>query len=161
MHVTRRSAIVSLLSALAGSTAHAKWRPFLKITGRTRSGAEELWTRADLEALGADAMETATPWHHGVQRFEGVRLAKLLDHVGAENLAAANFHALNDYTASVPLADVRRYDLLLALRRNGADMPVADKGPMFLVYPFDQFSELDGPGFRARSIWQVDAVDLR
>ena len=161
MQVTRRSAIVSLLSTLAVSAAHAKARPFLLITGRTRSGTEEVWTRAAVEALGADALETSTPWHHGTQRFEGVRLARLLDHVGADGLAALILHAMNDYTALVPLADVVRYDPLLALRRNGADMPVADRGPLFLVYPFDKFPELDGPGFRARSIWQVDAMDLR
>jgi hypothetical protein len=161
MQVTRRSAIASLLTLLAPSTAYAKARPFLVITGRTRSDAELVWTRSGLEALGTDVLTTTTPWHQGIQRFDGVRLATFLSRVGSDALTAVSLHALNDYTALVPMSDVRRYDPLLALRRNGADMPVADKGPMWLVYPFDRYPELDGPAFRARSVWQIDAMDLR
>lgn len=160
MHVTRRSAI-ALLATFATPTARAKARAFLTITGRTRSGVEERWTRADVEALGSDALWTKTPWHRDVHRFEGIRLGRLLGRAGADGVMAANLHALNDYTALVPAEDVRLYDPLLALRRDGVDMPVADKGPLFLVYPFDDHPELDGPAFRARSVWQVDAMDLR
>ena len=161
MNVNRRSAVVSLLAVLAAPTASAKMRPFLTITGRTQPGAELLWTRADLEALSRDVLATTTPWHEGTQHFDGVRLATLLGRVGSDAVEAVNLHALNDYTALVPMDDIHRYDPLLALRRDGVDMPVADKGPMWLVYPFDRYPELDGPAFRARSVWQIDAMDLR
>lgn len=159
--LTRRRAIASVAALLVTSPVLAKARPFLTITGRTRSGADEAWTEADVEALGLDAVETTTPWHAAVRRYEGVRLSRILAAAGAAGVTAARLHALNDYTVVIPPEDLRLYDPLLAVRRDGEDMPVSDKGPCFLVYDFDRHPELDNPTFRARSIWQVDAADLR
>ena len=63
-------------------------------------------------------------------------------------------HALNDYSVVIPPEDLRLYDPLLAMRRDGEIMPVSDKGPIWLMYDFDRHPELDSPTFRARSIWK-------
>ena len=63
--------------------------------------------------------------------------------------------ALNDYMTEIPIVDFEQYDVLLALKRDGAYMPVRDKGPLFIVYPFDSFSELQAQKFYNRSAWQL------
>jgi hypothetical protein len=63
--------------------------------------------------------------------------------------------ALNDYATEIPIGDFARFGVLLALKRNGAYMPVRDKGPLFIVYPFDSNSELKNRRYYTRSAWQL------
>ena len=51
--------------------------------------------------------------------------------------------------------------MLLALKRDGEYMPVRDKGPLFIVYPFDSRPELRHQRFYARSAWQLARLDVR
>ncbi len=129
----------------------------LTITGRitnTNDGDAAVFDRPMLEALGLNQFETTTPWYSGPVRFEGVRMQRLMQAVGAsgESVTAV---ALNDYTTELPIADFERYGVLLAMKRDGNDMSVRDKGPLFIVYPYDSKPELKAQQFYARSAWQV------
>ncbi len=132
-------------------------KKILTITGKitnTNDGDAAVFDRPMLEALGLDQFETTTPWYNGPVRFEGVRMQRLMQAVGAsgESVTAV---ALNDYTTELPIADFERYGVLLAMKRDGNDMSVRDKGPLFIVYPYDSKPELKAQQFYARSAWQV------
>ncbi|MCC2664519.1 MAG: oxidoreductase, partial [Geminicoccaceae bacterium] len=45
------------------------------------------------------------------------------------------------------------YPVILALKRDGAYMPVRDKGPLFIVYPYDSSPELKHQNYYSRSAW--------
>lgn len=110
--------------------------------------------RRMLEDLGMVSVETTTPWHKGTTRFEGVPLKKLMDTVGAKGQRIVVV-ALNDYSSEIPIEDVRRYNVILALKRDGEYMPVRDKGPLFIIYPYDSDPELRSQIYYGRSVWQV------
>jgi hypothetical protein len=116
--------------------------------------------RAMLEGLGLQTIETTTPWHTGVVKFEGVSLAKLMKEVGAKGDRAVAV-ALNDYRSEIPLEDFTKYNVILALKRNGEYMPVRDKGPLFIVYPYDSDSELKSQKYYSRSAWQVTRIEIK
>ena len=60
--------------------------------------------------------------------------------------------ALNDYASEIPVEDFSKYKVILALKRNGEYMPVRDKGPLFIVYPYDAtLNSRARPITRARS----------
>ena len=40
-------------------------------------------------------------------------------------------------------------------------MPVTDKGPLFIVYPFDSNPELKHQLFYSRSAWQLNRIVVR
>ena len=71
---------------------------------------------------------------------------RLMKRVGAsgERVLA---DALNDYSTEIPVEDFANYSVILALKRNGEYMPVRDKGPLFIVYPFDSNPELKSQNF--------------
>ena len=81
-------------------------------------------------------------------------MSKLLDLVGATGTTVTAL-ALNDYKTDIPLDDFRKYPALLATKRDGAYMPVKDKGPLFIVYPYDSDITLKHQVYYARSAWQV------
>ena len=63
--------------------------------------------------------------------------------------------SLNDYETRIPIADFTRFGVLLALKRNGEYMPVREKGPLFIVYPYDSEPELRSQKYYSRSAWQL------
>ena len=62
---------------------------------------------------------------------------------------------MNDYTTEIQMEDFTKHHAILALKRNGEYMPVRDKGPLFVVYPYDSDPELKSQTYYSRSAWQV------
>ena len=130
-----------------------------KITVTNKDGAAE-FDRAMLEALGETSFSTSTPWYKEPVKFEGVPLAKLMDAVGATGDKIVSI-ALNDYSAEMPVEDARKLGVILALKRDGEYMSVRDKGPLFIVYPFDSNPDLKAQKYYSRSVWQVARIEIK
>ena len=158
-----------LLAFLAANTAGAGSlqppvdKPILTVTGKisvtNKDGAAQ-FDRAMLEALGENAFSTSTPWYKEPVKFEGVPLAKLMAAVGATGDKIVSF-ALNDYSAEMPMEDAQKLGVILALKRDGEYMSVRDKGPLFIVYPFDSNPDLKAQKYYSRSVWQVARIEVR
>ncbi len=149
--------------AYAASLAAPKERPILTISGKigvTNKDNTAQFDRAMLESLGTVTIETTTPWYEGKVKFEGVSLDKLMKQVGASG-ERVSVIALNDYATEIPLADFGKYNVILALKRDGEYMPVRDKGPLFIVYPYDSNPELKSQTYYARSAWQVAKIEVK
>lgn len=119
-----------------------------------------VFDRAMLEALGTVSFETSTPWYTNKVKFEGVPMRKLLAAVGAKG-QKLSVTALNDYKTEIPIEDFEKYNAILAIKRDGQYMPISDKGPLFIVYPFDAHAELKTQKFYSRSAWQIATIDVR
>ena len=136
-------------------------RPLLTIGLQTGEGTHVITLdRASLVAMGMESMETTTPWYNGKVKFEGVPMTRLLEAVHAEG-KTLTATALDDYISTIPVEDFAKYHVLLALKRDGVDMPIRDKGPLFIVYPYDSSVELQNQIFYSRSAWQVKRFDIR
>jgi hypothetical protein len=81
-------------------------------------------------------------------------MQRLMQQVGATGESVV-VYALNDYSTEIPMADFSLYPVILALKRDGQYMPVRDKGPLFIVYPYDSAPELKHQKYYSRSAWQV------
>ncbi|WP_284165113.1 oxidoreductase [Frigidibacter sp. SD6-1] len=128
------------------------------IAGQDGSTSVEL-TMEDLQELPRERFETTTIWTEGPQVFEGVSLRILLDHVqAAEGEIRAS--ALNDYTITIPTADAVEGGPIVAFSRNGAEMAVRDKGPLWIVYPFDIVDRYKSEEYYSRSIWQLSRMEI-
>jgi len=150
-------------AAYAATLAAPTERPVLTITGKigvTNKDNTAQFDRPMLESLGMVAVETTTPWHEGKVKFEGVPVDKLMKQVGATGDRVV-VTALNDYTTEIPMEDFAKYKVILAIKRNGEYMPVRDKGPLFIIYPYDSDPELKSQTYYARSAWQVAKIDVR
>lgn len=150
-------------AAYAASLPTPSERPVLTISGKisvTNKDNTAQFDRAMLEALGMVTIETTTPWYEGKVKFEGVPLDKLMKRVGASGERVIVV-ALNDYSTEIPMADFAKFNVILAIKRNGEYMPVRDKGPLFIIYPFDSNPDLQTQTYYARSAWQVARIDVR
>ena len=147
----------------AASLALPVDKPILTVSGKinvtNRDGTAQ-FDRAMLEALGEISFSTSTPWYKEPVRFEGVPLARLLDILGASGDRVIAV-ALSDYGAEIAMDDIRRFKVILALKRDGKYMTVRDKGPLFLVFPFDSDPELKAQKYYSRSVWELSRIEVR
>ncbi|MFW5881768.1 MAG: molybdopterin-dependent oxidoreductase [Roseicyclus sp.] len=151
------------LAGAARALDAAEGAVLLTVTGaisETNSGAAAEFDRAMLEGFDPVEIETSTIWTDGVQTFVGVELADLLDAIGAEG-GTLRAVALNDYAVDIPVADAVEGGPMIAYRRNGAAMSPREKGPLWIVYPFDTRPEYQSELIYSRSIWQLDRIEVR
>ncbi len=74
-----------------------------------------------LTALPQYHFITESPWTEGAHRYDGVLLKDLLAAVGAEG-ERLTLKALNDYHATIELAPLANYPVLLAMKSDGKAM---------------------------------------
>lgn len=125
----------------------------------TNEGGKAAFDLESLEKLGMVSFKTTSPWYDGLTTFEGIPLQKLMNYVGAKG-SVVKVTALNDYTTEIPLSDFDKYNVILALKINGKYMRIRDKGPLFVVYPYDSMPELNSKIFYSRSAWQVSRMSI-
>lgn len=134
----------------------------LTVTGdlaNTNADGAAQFDLAMLDALPQRTTTVTTPWYTGEQTFTGVVVQDLLDALGAKG-TTATVVALNDYSADIPVEDFAKMPVILATRINGETLSVRDKGPLFVVYPFDLDPELYNEVTFSRSVWQVNALKV-
>ncbi|MFN4142534.1 molybdopterin-dependent oxidoreductase [Aestuariivirga sp.] len=115
---------------------------------------------AMIEALPKTVVKTENPWEQGVVSYEGVLLRDFLAHVKAEG-SILRIEALNDYRSDITAADAEAYDVILAYKREGNYMPVREKGPFFVVFPFTDLPSLATEERFGQSVWQVSRITVR
>ena len=173
MTITRRSLGTCLVAAgtIAAIPGRAAWagdlpqpteRVILTVTGAisvTNADNAARFDRPMIEALGWHGFTTKTPWYDAPMQFDGVTMASLMGAVGAsgETVVAT---ALNDYETRIPTSDFTTFDVILALKRDGEYMPVRDKGPLFIIYPFDSDPALQSQKYYGRCAWQLSRLTV-
>jgi hypothetical protein len=92
--------------------------------------------------------------------FSGVLLADVLAAVGVGDATTLHTSAQNDYAVDIPMSDVVDVPVLLATRADGAEMSVANYGPLRVVYPTTGY-QLDPAVYDPRWIWQLTSIDVK
>lgn len=156
-------ALLAAGPALAGELPAPTGPVILKVTGQianTNDGDAAVFDRAMLDALGTATVKTSTSWTDGQPTFEGVPVAAILDAVGA---SGKTLHAIavNDYAVDLEVDEVRKYPVLAAMKQDGRELRLRDRGPIWIVYPRDDYPELKPERNDYKWIWQLREIEVR
>lgn len=113
-----------------------------------------------LEKLPQHSFSTKTPWYPQAHKFTGVRLRDVLAAAGARG-TVINAVALNDYRVEIPGEDAARTDVIVAYLLDDKPMTVRERGPLFVIYPFDDNPDLRNAVYFSRAIWQLRTLDVK
>lgn len=153
---------VFTLVGLPVTTAQAAEEPLLVISGNVSKldvdGFVKL-TRGQLEAMPTTSFSTTTIWTEGEHEFTGVSLKVLMDEVGAQG-SMLKATALNDYSVDVPLSDAVEGGPIIAYLMDGMPMSVREKGPLWLLYPYNSKADYRTETIYSRSIWQLNRIEV-
>lgn len=112
-----------------------------------------------LTQLPSTTFETTTIWTDGVKTFTGVSLAEIASLTGVTD-GQFRATAINDYTVEIPVPDAIEGGPIIAYLMDGAEMSVRDKGPLWVVYPYDNNADYRAELIYSRSIWQLDRLEI-
>lgn len=150
--------VVSSVSTLALDKPAG--RAILTVSGlitEKNAGNDAQFDATMLDKLPQQKMTVETPWYKTAQTFEGPLFRDVLKATGAKG-KKLYVVALNDYAAEIPLADLEKHDVILARKIDGKVLNIRDKGPLFIMYPFDKKPELRTKDIYSRCVWQVNRI---
>lgn len=158
-------AVLALLAAqpaVADTLGKPTGSVILEVSGKianTNDGARAEFDMAMLNELEGGTTVTSSPWYDGARTFSGPLGKALLRAVGATG-TTLRVTALNDYVTEIPVSDFNDFAVLLATEVDGKPMSVRDKGPIFIIYPFDSQPALNNETYYGRSAWQVKSIEV-
>lgn len=157
--------LISATVASAGTLPQPEGRVILEVSGNisnTNSSNASgdgvaRFDRAMLEALGMQRIVTTTPWTSEAITFEGPWLTDFFDYVGA---GSTTYKAIahDDYSAEVDGLDYSVTPAILAMKMDGKYMRIRDKGPLWIIFPWDSNPEVHKRVNSALSVWQLKAM---
>lgn len=142
------------LSAQAGLAADDG---LLALHVEMQDGTEVQLSLGDLDALEQVEFSTSTIWTDGPITFSGVPVLSVLAETGGSG-ETLRMVALNDYAIEMPIAELETNAPIVATRMDGEPMPVRDKGPFWVVYPYDASPDYATETAYSRSVWQLSRL---
>ncbi|ADP13184.1 MULTISPECIES: molybdopterin-dependent oxidoreductase [Erwinia] len=114
-------------------------------------------TTADLEKLPSLKIKTSTNFTPQ-SIFTGVKLSDLLKnyHVSSDVIRV---FAWDDYSYTLPVAELLKYQVILAYKKNNEYMDMSEMGPYAIIYPRDIYHELKTLEVNAKTVWQVKTIE--
>ncbi|MEP3916960.1 molybdopterin-dependent oxidoreductase [Ascidiaceihabitans sp.] len=112
-----------------------------------------------LQSLETQIFTTSTIWIEGDVEFTGVSLRDVLTYAGATG-AAVRAIASNDYKVEIPADGVSADAPIVAYFMYGEEMSARGKGPLWVVYPYDDDAKYRTEVVYSRSIWQLDRIEI-
>lgn len=113
-----------------------------------------------IEALPQERFSTTTVWTDGAHEFSGPALATVLESVGATSGSVIRARALNDYVIDIPVTSLEAGVPIIATRIDGARFSRREKGPLWIIYPYDSDTRFQTESVYGRSIWQLVELSL-
>jgi len=124
------------------------------------TAASAQFSLAELQAFPVVSFETETIWTDGVQQFTGVSLAALLGHLEISE-GIMELQAVNDYVVEFPVSGAVEGGPIVAYERNGALMSRRDKGPLWIVFPYDSNPAYQTEEIFSKSVWQLVRIIVK
>ncbi|WP_261193523.1 molybdopterin-dependent oxidoreductase [Pseudoruegeria sp. SHC-113] len=149
-------------SGMAMDLAAPQGEVLLTVSGAISSTNAEGTAQFDLgmlQGMAVTEFTTTTIWTDGEDSYTGVVLKTLLESLGAEG-TTLKASAINDYTIEIPVDSLTDAYPIVAYFQNGAEMPVRNKGPLWVIYPYASDTDLQSEVIYSRSIWQLDRLEV-
>ncbi|ESW59509.1 MAG: oxidoreductase [Rhodobacter sp. CACIA14H1] len=163
----RQFAVALVLATAAALPARAELaapagEPVLTVRGAisvTNSDGAASFDMDMLQAMPSAEFATSTNWTEGVKTFKGVPLKTLLDSLGAKG-ATVTATALNNYSVDIPMEAIEDGVPIIAYTIDGETFSRRDKGPLWIVFPYDSSTEYQSELVFGWSIWQLTELTV-
>lgn len=126
----------------------------LKVAGGV---GQHSFSLADLDALPQHQFATTTNWTVGLTEFSGPALADVLAASGVPT-ETLRLLAANNYSIQLEPSMIEATVPIVATRINGETFGLRDRGPLWLVYPYDGDPRFRTESMFAASIWQLTDI---
>ncbi len=131
----------------------------LSLTGKVPNGAVTL-TRDEIAKLPQRELTEQPTSFPAALTFKGPLLTDVLKLAGATG-GDITLSAADDYKVDITADEMKAYNPILAIEKDGVRMPPDDFGPFFVMWPFKEKPEIDNEAFQAKAIWTVVKIEVK
>lgn len=115
----------------------------------------------EIDAMPQVVLTTENEFVDGPTEFSGPLARDVLAMIAKPDANSAILTAANEYAVEIPISDFETYDVIFATSMNGRRLSLRDKGPIWVIYPMSQHSELRDAVYNDRLIWQLVRIEVR
>ena len=146
---------MTLAAALAiGFSAHAhNCDPLVFLSLKVGSKTIAV-TEAQLSALPQRVIVTSTNWAKKGS-YKGPYLNDVVGLAGRGSVQKLTVYTWDHFKVDIPFSDLAKYGVILATSLDDKRLKLDDWGPMFVMYPYDDYKELRRPAGLNKMAWQV------
>jgi len=131
------------------------------ISARNNGDVLEL-DMATLEKFGLARYDVNDPWLGKNVVYTGILMSDFLEIVGAADTAeGVSILALDGYEVSITLKEIEKWPILLATQTDGAYMTVRENGPTRIIFPFDDYADIDQVLYKDLWIWNIKSIEVQ
>ena len=170
------SLITSLLLVSGLTLADAAYDPNVLLVEKEKGKPIATYSVQELSsAFPPKVLETNTPWTKGTKRrYRGASLKEVLAKNGLSGASIIEGIALDDYQAKLEMKEINTFDPIIATEIGCTDadqasktcapgqefrpLTDADRGPYYIVWPYDQLPKASDPGDNSRWVWYLVAL---
>jgi hypothetical protein len=131
----------------------------LTLTGKVPSGQVTL-TRDAIAKLPQRQLSEQPTSFPAALNFKGPSLTDVLKLAGATG-GDLTLSAADDYKVDITADEMKKYDPILAIEKDGVRMAPDDFGPFFVMWPFKEKPEIDNEVYQGKAIWTVVKIEVR
>ncbi len=128
----------------------------------TLKAGKKTWNVSEerLYILAKNNIVTSTHWSKS-GRYSGPLLSDVIKIAALpEKPKKLTVYTWDNYRASLPYSDMKKYGVILATSLDGKRLKLSDWGPLYIIYPYDEYMELKTPAGLMKMIWQVCRIEL-
>lgn len=128
----------------------------------TLKAGQKTWKISEekINLLAKNKIITSTHWSKS-GTYSGPLLSDVIHLAGLfENPKKLTIYTWDNFKSSLPYADMKRYGVILATSFEGKKLKLSDWGPLYIVYPYDEYMELQTPAGLMKIVWQVCRIDI-
>lgn len=136
--------------------------PILTISGNLNQYNHQNELRLDRDQLLSFkqvTLKTTTLWTDGESTFTGPLVREILAAVGSKAKTISAI-AINEYAVDIPVTDLEKFPVIFAIQQNGVALSIRERGPIWVMYPWDSDAQLKQDKYYSRSIWQLDSIKI-
>lgn len=116
-------------------------------------------TEEDLLAMEQFSVFTENEFVDGLVEFTGPLARDVIALLENDGIETLRLTAVNDYAVEIPMSDLVEFDVIFAMAQDATRLSVRDKGPIWVIYPMSDHTELQDRVYNDRLIWQLVKVE--
>jgi len=131
----------------------------LSLSGKVPGGTVTL-TRDELAKLPQHELTEQPTSFPQPLKFKGPLLAEVLTLAGATG-GDITLSAADDYKVDITADEMKKFNPILAIEKDGVRMASDDFGPFFVMWPFKEKPEINIEAYQAKAIWSVVKIEVK
>lgn len=162
MQIIKKTSLLILLTFLASIAWAAPGDRVIYLKGALKENAPQKLSVIQLEDhFNLFSTQIYNPWDKKTARYTGIWMKELHRKFAKPESTEIIITAIDQYQITYPLNKCKSARILIATQENGEHIPVANKGPMRIIFPDYDASDAAYSDNLPMWMWMIKSIEFK